>query len=117
MVLIVTIVKGHAIDIGKLLGDGGLLFFATSVLVASIVLLMQKGNLRRRADDRNVLLMSLIIFVSAIVVYASVVPDQLVAVKPQAAPFANLVWPQLAISVGALVLAFFVGVRTGQFKK
>ncbi len=117
VVLIVTIVKGQAIDIGKLLGDGGLLFFATSVLVASILLLMEKGDLRRRAADRNVLLLSVIIFVTAVVVYASVVPDHLVTSQPQPAPFAKLVWPQLLCSVGALALAFFVGVRTGQFKK
>jgi len=116
--LIVVFVDGKQITAAKLLGDGGLLFFSTSLAIGSGLALFHRGHVRPGTVDANVAFAAMfLIFVPAIVAYVRVMPPQLSSTAPAVLPFSGHVVQQLTCTFGAIVFAFFVGVRTGQFEK
>ena len=118
VILILKVVKNQVIDVGRLLGDGGLLFFATALFVAAAVLLSERGDLAPGKRDLTVsLIMFLLVFIPAVVIYSSVIPDHVAASPPPAIPpFADLIGPQLACGFGALAFAVYAGARAGKFE-
>ena len=105
-----TIGKEHNLPV--LLGDGGLFFFSTSLIVNStLVLLAQAPGKLSTVDIVFIVLTIAGSLIGSIVVYAVVLTTRLGTV----APFHDHIGAQLSCACAALVFAFFVGVRTGYF--
>lgn len=99
-------------SITNLLGDGGLFFFATGLTFNSLLVLMDKRDLRAGSSDLNVSLLTCLavggvslVFYTAVLSQGTKVPD----------PFGGHILPQLSCAALAVVYAFYVAVRTGYF--
>lgn len=111
--LILVFGLGKPVEVGELLGDGGLFFFSTSVTVTSFLVLINRYSLRAGKVDLNVTLyLAGSTAFSAVAVYTSVMS----ASFGTANPFKEQLMPQLACAGAALIYAFYVAVRTGQLK-
>jgi len=104
--------KEHSLAV--LLGDGGLFFFSTSLVVNSILILLAESPGKPSATDLGITGMAVVgSLVTSIVVYTVVLTSRLGSV----APFHDHIGAQISCTVVALIYAFFVGVRTGYFGK
>jgi len=105
---------GKEHTLGVLLGDGGLFFFATSLTVSSVLILLAESPSRlSMVDIIFTLFATLGGLVTAIIVYTAVLTNNL----GTAAPFHDHTGPQISCAVLALAYAFFAAGRTGYFSR
>lgn len=104
--------KPHTLPL--LLGDGGLFFFATSLTVNSVLVLLAESPARPLPWDLSITLFTILgTLVPSIVVYTAVLTNNPNVV----APFQDHTPSQISVAILAMAYALFVGVRTGYFNK
>ncbi|MGP8048983.1 MAG: hypothetical protein ACLPYB_00095 [Desulfobaccales bacterium] len=110
-VLVLIIVNtGGKLNIGSLLGDGGLFFFATTLAFHSFLILIDHEPLRIGSSNLNITLLLVgPVMVTSMVTYASVLS---IALGKIILPFSNHLAPQIICSLCALTYAFYVGTVT-----
>src|SRR5712692_7327809 len=70
--------QGKQYDIGLLLGDGGLFFFATSLTVSSLLVFLEQSRARRSPIDNLFTLLAIMaVLMVSVVVYTAVLGNGL----------------------------------------
>jgi len=114
LLLLTAIVPQSSVNLGKLLGDGGLFFFATTLTVSSALSLWDTR--RPQIGDWDTVLTFIgggVVLFIAVVVYAAVHSKSF---GSEPLPFQSHLMPQLTCVAFALGYWFYVGFRTGWFK-
>lgn len=108
-----------SVEIKSLLGDGGVFFFAlTLVAISGFTLADKAGAMKKGSADLNITgLAILFCSVPSILLYASVTSQNLSQVPPSANPFGEK-WPvQVVCALLAVSYAFYAEMRTGSLTK
>lgn len=104
------------INIRELLGDGGLFFFATSVVASGGLLLIERKRLGTPEILFSLVAM-LTVAAPCLLLYGAVSAGQVGNSKAVPFPFSNLMPAQIGLAVWALAYAMFAAARTKQFSK
>lgn len=114
----IVLVVGKSPSFGQLFGDGGVFFFATSLLVSSTLSLLDRGLLRAGSAELTItFVVAAPTFLLAIVTYSAIVSGQFSSATPSLTPFASKAWHQIASGAVATIYAIFTAIRTGQLAK
>ena len=106
-------VKGQRVELGNLLGTGGLLFFSTSLIITTVITLADHHPIRAGSVDTFFTLVACVGVVVAAVIYAVVVSE---ASVKEGLPFREHLRSQLGLALLALAYWLYVGFRTGWFE-
>ena len=113
VLLLILNLKEYRINVGEVLGDGGLFFFTTSLIIGSAITLHDHNPIKLGSIDFNISLIAfIIIFLPALFCYVVVLSDGGLT-DPN--PFSSLVFHQIAYASAAFGYWFFTGLRTGLF--
>jgi hypothetical protein len=106
---------GQAPQLGVLLGDGGLFFFSTALIFNSLLMLLgaPPPALLPKGADYVVTALAALVLITVVAIYTSVLTQHL----GEPSPFGGQAKLQIAFALVALVYAFYVAARAGQFGK
>lgn len=110
---------GKPVDLKTLLGDGGVFFFALTLVAVSAFDLADKGGaLKKGSMDLNITGIAVVLCsMPSILLYASITSKNLALATPAANPFSDR-WPvQVACATIAIAYSFYAEMRTGSLTK
>lgn len=111
--LFILNLKEYRINVGEVLGDGGLFFFTTSLIIGSAITLYEYNPIKLGSIDFNIsLIVFIIIFLPALFRYVVVLSG---GGLTDSNPFSGFVFDQIAFASAAFGYWFFTGLRTGLF--
>lgn len=103
---LILVNQGKEVTLEKLLGDGGLLFFSTSLLSTSFLALLEVKSLKLGTAPLNIsVALGLPITIATVVLYTSCLKD---ISCPPALPLRDHVLEQIICASGSLIYALYV---------
>jgi len=115
ILVMILLAIGHPVSIAEILGDGGLFFFATSLVVNSWLSLADYEPMIVGKKDFNITFLCFFGVVIPVIAYYTAILSN--GGLDQIRPFGDFVPLQISCLVGAIAYWIYSGIRTGLFVK